>query len=107
MNDKRFCYIELSNCIYDMKTDTIYFLGNIKNIYDLLDLINKQILDLQHRLEVSERATELACKRLQDDYCINCDNQTNCSKVEMCERALSVYLPSDFKEQAEKEVKGE
>lgn len=23
---------------------------------------------------------------IQDDYCINCDNQTNCSKVEMCER---------------------
>lgn len=107
MNDKRFCYIEPLNCIYDMETDTMYFLDDIKNICALLDLINKQISDLQHRLEVSERATKLACKRLQDDYCINCDNQTNCSKVETCERALSVYLPSGFKEQAEKELKGE
>ena len=41
MNDKRFCYIEPLNCIYDMTTDTMYLLGDIKNIYALLDLMNK------------------------------------------------------------------
>lgn len=81
--------------------------SNIKELVRIKNNQYEQISDLQHRLEVSERATELACKRLQDDYCINCDNQTNCSRVEMCEKALSVYLPSDFKEQAESELKGE
>ena len=81
--------------------------GNIVCRARLLPEILEYIFDLQHQLEVAEKALELACKQLQDDYCINCDNQTNCSRVEMCERALSIYLPSDFKEQSEKELKGE
>lgn len=68
---------------------------------------DKQIADLQHRLKVAEIALGKACKKLQDNYCINCDNQTNCSRVEMCEMSLNSYLPSDFKEQAEEEIKGE
>lgn len=68
---------------------------------------DKQIADLQHRLKVADIALEKACKRLQDYYCTTCDNQTNCSRVEMCEMCLSTYLPSDFKEQAESELKGE
>ena len=93
--------------IYDKNTDNDIELNNIYPIIDLFNQLDEQIADLQHRLKVAERALELACKQLQDDYCINCDNQTNCSRVEMCEMALSIYLPSDFKEQAEKEVKGE
>ena len=68
---------------------------------------DEKIADLQHRLEVADKALENSCKRLQDYYCTTCDNQTNCSRVEMCEMCLSTYLPSDFKEQAEKELKGE
>lgn len=56
---------------------------------------------------MAEKALENACKRLQDYYCTTCDNQTNCSRVEMCEMSLSTYLPSDFKEEAEEEIKGE
>lgn len=87
--------------------DYVVALCQIGNAIGELDDQQQQINDLQHRLKVIEKALELAYKRLQDDYCINCDNQTNCSRVEMCERALSVYLPSDFKEQVEKEMRGE
>ena len=69
--------------------------------------LKNELAELQHRLEVAEKALENACKRLQDYYCTTCDNQTNCSRVEMCEMCLSTYLPSDFKEEAEKEIKGE
>lgn len=112
MNDKRFCYIEPSNCIYDMKTDTMYFLGDIKNIYALLDLINKQIYGLQHRLEVAEIATKLACENIS---CIDCEhfdcrkeyNETHtcldCSLLNLANEHLSDY----FRKQAEKELKGE
>lgn len=43
-------------------------------------------------------------KKLQYYYCTTCDTQTNCSRVEM---PLSIYLPSDFKQQVDKEIKGE
>ena len=69
--------------------------------------LKQELADLQHRLKVSEISLEKACKQLQDNYCMNCDNETNCSRVEMCEMSLGIYLPSDFKEQAEKEIKGE
>lgn len=72
----------------------------------LLPDILEYIYDLQHRLKVVDIALEKACKRLQDYYCTTCDNQINCSRVEMCEMCLSTYLPSDFKEQAESELKG-
>lgn len=87
--------------------DYVVALCQIGNAIGELDDQQQQINDLQHRLKVIEKALELAYKRLSDDYCINCDNQTNCSRVEMCERALSVYLPSDFKDQVEKEIEGE
>lgn len=78
-----------------------------KPLIDALKIEYKRIADLQHRLKVSEMAFENACKRLKDYYCTTCDNQTNCSRVEMCEMSLSTYLPSDFKEEAEEEIKGE
>ena len=78
-----------------------------KPLIDGLKIEYKRIADVQHRLEVVDKALENVCKRLQDYYCTTCDNQANCSRVEMCEMSLSIYLPSDFKEQAEKELKGE
>ena len=108
MNDKRFCCIEQLNCIYDMKTDTMYFLGDIKNIYALLDLINKQIADLQHRLEVSEKALELACEELDDSGCIAICNYCPYNIQETCPNECpqnTTLLEKYFKEQAEKEVK--
>lgn len=53
---------------------------------------DKQIADLQHRLEVAEIATKLACKEIDSEY------------------MYGVYrseYPQYFKEQAEKELKGE
>lgn len=93
----------------EVKTYSHILLHRVSKIEDnqILKKKDKQVADLQHKLEVAERALKKACKQLQDDYCINCDDQKNCSRVEMCEMALSIYLPSDFKEQAEKEVKGE
>ena len=38
-------------------------IGNTTYIRE--DLINKQIADLQHRLEVAEKALELACERVK------------------------------------------
>lgn len=93
--------------IYDKNDNNDIELNNIYPIIDLLNQLDEQISDLQHRLEVADKALENVCKRLQDYYCTTCDNQTNCSRVEMCEMSLSTYLPSDFKEQAEEEVKGE
>ena len=90
--------------IYDKDADNDIELNSIYPIIDLLNKYDEQIADLQHRLEVADKALENACKRLQDYYCTTCDNQTNCSRVEMC---LSTYLPSDFKEEAEEEIKGE
>ena len=94
MNDKRFCYIEPLNCIYDMKRDTMYLLGDIKNIYALLDLINKQISDLQHRLEVTDKAFNNLYEKFE---------------VVAFEYAKIDTIPSKlhFKEQAESELKGE
>lgn len=65
------------------------------------------IKDLQKKLALTEKALELSCKELRDNFCINCDEKTKCLRKEMCEMVLNTYLPSDFKEQAEKELKGE
>lgn len=55
-------------------------------------IYEKEIADLQHKLEVAERATKLACKEIDSEY------------------MYGVYrseYPQYFKEQAEKELKGE
>lgn len=98
---------QMTGWVYDKEADWLKGNRNYDQLKQKLTEKDQQITDLQHRLDVAEKALELACKQLQDDYCINCNNQTNCSRVEMCERSLSIYLPSDFKEQAESESKGD
>lgn len=53
-----------------------------------------QIADLQHRLEVAERITKLACDELRDLNYRTFDN-------------ADIDFEEQFKEQAEKEIKGE
>lgn len=85
-------------------------IGN--NTYIREDLINKQIADLQHRLEVSDRATKLACKELDDSDCIAICNYCpyNPHNIqETCPNECpqnTILLEKYFKEQAEKELKG-
>lgn len=66
---------------------------------------NQTIADLQHRLDVTEKALELACKKLEDYYCLDCCATTKSSCEERCEKALNRYIPRKFKEQAERELK--
>ena len=55
---------------------------------------DQQIADLQHRLEVAERTTKLACDELRDLNYRTFDN-------------ADIDFEQQFKEQAEKEIKGE
>lgn len=48
--------------IYDKNADNDIELNNIYPIIDLFNQLDKQISDLQHRLEVAEKALELAVK---------------------------------------------
>lgn len=90
--------------IYDKNADNDIELNNIYPIIDLLNQLDEQISDLQHRLEVAERTTKLAC-----DYL----NAVEGDKLyELCK---DIYNDNDylmakmnyFKEQAESELKGE
>lgn len=57
--------------IYDKNTDNDIELNNIYPIIDLFNQLDEQISDLQHRLEVAERATKLACEELMGDLEFN------------------------------------
>ena len=65
-----------------------------KPLFDDLKIKDKQIANLQHQLEVAERATKLACDELRHLNYIIFDN-------------TDIYFEQQFKDQAEKEVKGE
>ena len=55
---------------------------------------DQQIADLQHKLKVAEKALKLACEELRDLNYITFDN-------------ANIDFEEQFKEQAEKEMKGE
>lgn len=57
-------------------------------------IYEKKIADLQHKLEVAERTTKLACDELRNLNYRTFDN-------------VDIDFEQQFKEQAEKEVKGE
>ena len=80
--------------IYDKNADNDIELNNIYPIIDLLNQLDEQITDLQHRLEVAEIATKLACDELRN---LNYRTFNN----------TDIYFEQQFKDQAEKEVKGE
>lgn len=71
---------------------------------------NQTIADLQHKLEVAEKATKLACKELDDSGCIAICNYCPYNIQETCPNECpqnTILLEKYFKEQAEKEPKGE
>ena len=80
--------------IYDKNADNDIELNNIYPIIDLLNQLDEQISDLQHRLEVAEKTTELACDELRHLNYIIFDN-------------ADIEFEQQFKKQAEKELKGE
>lgn len=57
--------------IYDKNADNDIELNNIYLIIDLFNQLDEQIADLQHRLEVAEKALELACEELMGDLEFN------------------------------------
>ena len=57
--------------IYDKNADDDIELNNIYPIIDLFNQLDEQIADLQHRLEVAEKALELACEELMGDLEFN------------------------------------
>lgn len=77
--------------IYDKNADNDIELNNIYLIIDLFNQLDEQIADLQHRLEVSERATKLACNELRALNYRTFDN-------------ADIDFEQQFKEQAEAEI---
>ena len=77
--------------IYDKKSDNDIELNNIYPIIGLFNQFDEQISDLQHRLEVAENALN----EMANDWCLM-DNPNKPSDV-----------VKKYKEEAEKEVKGE
>lgn len=98
--------------IYDKNSDNDIELNNIYPIIDLFNQLDEQILDLQHKLEVSDKAVELACSHIPCKYCPNSNGAGICyiaqdigyyQPKEKCNVDNSYY----FKLKAEKEIKGE
>ena len=77
--------------IYDKNADNDIELNNIYPIIGLFNQFDEQISDLQHRLEVAE----IALNEMANDWCL-IDNPNKPSDV-----------VKKYKEQAEKEAKGE
>lgn len=70
----------------------------------------QELADLQHRLEVAERTTKLACEEMDDSGCVAICNYCPYNLQEICPNECPqsvILLEKYFKEQAEKEVKGE
>lgn len=79
----------------------------------LLPEVLEYISDLQHRLDVAEKALELACDKvtcrfcphsdMEGHYCYKAEENGDCPDDWECNTAKFSY----FKEQAESELKGE
>lgn len=64
---------------------------------------DEQIADLQHRLEVAERATKLACEEMDDSGCVAICNYCPYNLQEICPNECpqsTILLEKYFKEQA-------
>lgn len=73
---------------------------------------DKQIADLQHRLEVADKALELSCDCVPCKFCPNGNEDGYCCKTSEIWDSSDDYECNTakfnhFKEQAEKELKGE
>lgn len=98
------------------KQDVVDKLGELEDVLekwhieDLDKFLDEQISDLQHRLEVAERATKLACEEMDDSGCVAICNYCPYNLQEICPNECPqsvILLEKYFKEQAEKEVRGE
>lgn len=79
-------------------------LGKLEDIMEKYGIESVEELDAMLKRGITyERACELACEELREDYCINCD--LKCDKKEMCDYVLSIYPIDYFYEQAQKEKK--
>ena len=109
---KRFSLEERDNdqypkVIYDKENDEDIKLNNIFTIIDLFNQLDEQIADLQHRLEVAEKATKLACEEMDDSGCIAICNYCPYNLQEECPNECpqsTEVLEKYFKDQAEKEI---
>lgn len=84
--------------IYDKNANNDIELNNIYPIIDLLNQLDEQISDLQHRLEVADKELELAVNNIS--WCPAKQGECNCQEHN---KDCSWFL----KRKAEKELKGE
>lgn len=88
--------------IYDKNADNDIELNNIYPIIDLINQLDEQIADLQHRLEVAEKALSKAV----NDKC----KAENIIAESIVGKGAKVAVPKKeqwYLEQSEKELKGE
>lgn len=79
-------------------------------VFEINYELDNNVADLQHRLEVAEKALELACEEMDDSGCVAICNYCPYNLREICPKECPqsvILLEKYFKEQAEKEVKGE
>ena len=97
--------------IYDKNSDNDIELNNIYPIIDLFNQLDEQIIDLQHKLKVAEIAlNEMSVYAINDNDLYDLVIDFNIENERYDENHLGVYtcdVVDYFKEQAEKEVKGE
>ena len=109
---KRFSLEERDNdqypkVIYDKENDEDIKLNNIYTIIDLFNQLDEQISDLQHKLKVSEIATKLACERVKYFEEMQ-DREMGFEDLFGYESNYDLQgIIEQYKEQAEKEIKGE
>lgn len=97
--------------IYDKNDNNDIELNNIYPIIDLLNQLDEQILDLQHRLEVAENAlNKMSNYAINDNdlYDLVSDFNIENERYDEDHFGIDTYDVIDyFKEHAEKELKGE
>ena len=93
--------------IYDKNSDNDIELNNIYPIIDLFNQLDEQISDLQYKLKVAEIATKLACERVKYFEEMQ-DREMGFEDLFGYENKYDLQaIIEQYKEQAEKEVKGE
>ena len=97
--------------IYDKDADNDIELNNIYPIIDLLNQLNEQISDLQHRLEVVEKAlNKMSNYAINDNDLYDLVSDFNIENERYDEDHLGINtcdVVDYFKEKAESELKGE
>ena len=93
--------------IYDKNANNDIELNNIYPIIDLFNQLDEQISDLQHRLEVAEKALKKACERVKYFEEMQ-DKEMGFDDFFGYESNYDLQgIIEQYKEQVEKEIKGE